>query len=181
MSKAATLHPANGLAGLLSTLQPAAPPPPGPDIEAIRAEVFAEGFAAGEAAAAAGVAPLRLHLAEAAAALNEACRIEADNLRPVLMTLVRQVAEAVLSAELKHGTAALEPLVTTALAAIRPGEAATLHAHPDTLAMLKAHAPDLKLNPDPALRPGSFAVSGTDFVIDADLSARLDAVLESLA
>lgn len=181
MSRHSHLQPAGGLAGLLSTLQPGPAVAPGPDIEAIRAEAFAEGHAAGEAAAAAGVAPLRLHLAEAAAALNQACQIDADSLRPLLMTLVRQVAEAVLAAELQRGAETLEPLVTTALAAVRPGEAATLHAHPDTLAMLKAHAPDLKLAADPALAPGSFAVSGTDFVIDAGLSARLDAVLASLA
>jgi flagellar biosynthesis/type III secretory pathway protein FliH len=180
MSRAVTLHPANGLAGLLSTLQPGPSAPP-VDLEAIRAQGFADGFAAGEAAAAAGVAPLRLHLAEAAAALNEACRIDPDSLRPVLMALVRQVAEAVLAAELQRGAAALEPLMTTALAALRPGDAATLHAHPDTLAMLRAHAPDLHLAPDPAMPPGSFAVSGTDFVIDAGLSGRLDAVLASLA
>jgi flagellar biosynthesis/type III secretory pathway protein FliH len=120
-------------------------------------------------------------LAEAAAALNAACRIEVDSLRPLLVALVRQVAEAVLTAELKGGAAALEPLVTAALASVRPAEAATLHAHPETLAMLKAHSPDLKLNPDPALARGSFAVTGTDFVIDGDLSARLDAVLENLA
>jgi flagellar biosynthesis/type III secretory pathway protein FliH len=180
MSKPVTLQPANGLAGLLSTLQPQAAPAP-LDVDAIRAEGFADGFAAGEAAAAAGVAPLRLHLAEAAAALNEACRIDPDSLRPLLMTLVRQVAEAVLAAELQAGVAALEPLITTAIAAVRPGEAATLHAHPDTLAMLRAHAPELHLAPDLEMQPGSFAVSGTDFVIDAGLSARLDAVLASLA
>lgn len=180
MSRPVTLQPASGLAGLLSALQPGAGASL-PDFDAVRAEAFAEGHAAGEAAAAAGVAPLRLHLAEAASALHEACRIDADTLRPVLMALVRQVAEAVLTAELRSGAAALEPLLTVALAAVRPGEAATLHAHPETLAMLRPHAPDLTLVGEPGMPRGSFKVSGTEFVIDAGLPARLDAVLAGLA
>jgi flagellar assembly protein FliH len=180
MSRHTHLQPAGGLAGLLHTLQPGPAVAPGPDIEAIRAEAFAEGHAAGEAAAMASVAPQRMALAEAAAALNAACRIEVDSLRPLLVALVRQVAEAVLTTELRHPEV-LAPLVTAALAAVRPGEAAALRAHPDTLAMLKAHAPDLALKPDVALPPGHFAVSGTEFVIEADLAARLAAALEELA
>jgi ankyrin repeat protein len=58
--------------------------------------------------------------------------IDAEALRPLLVTVVRQLAEAVLAAELRHDPAVLEALATAALAAIVPGQAATLAAHPDT-------------------------------------------------
>ena len=182
MSEAVTLYPASGLAWLLSAMQPRAPEAaPPPDLDAIRTEGWEAGFAAGEASAEAALAPLRLYLAEAAAALHAACAIDRDALRPLLLILVRQLAEAVLLAELRADPAVLAALVTAGLAAVRPAEAATLRCHPDTLAALRPHLPDVAVAVDPGLPRDGFVIAGTDFVIDAALPARLDAVLEAMA
>lgn len=183
MSEALTLAPA-GLAGLLTALRPriepeVAPPTP-PDLDAIRAAGWDDGFAAGEAAAAAGLAPLRVRLGEAAAALDSACRIDIDALRPLFVTLVTAVAEAVLAAELRAG-AAMVPLVTAALAQVRLGEAPTLCAHPETLVDLRAHLPDVAVAADPGLPRDAFTVSAPQFRIDAGLSARLAEIAGTLA
>lgn len=180
------LHPANGLAGLLDALQPRAAAPP-PDLDAIRAEThaagFAEGLVEGEASERAALAPLRAHLAEAAAALTAAAVIDADRLRPVLADAVRRLAEAVLAAELRQDPAVLLALAEAALAAIVPGQAATLLAHPVTLAALAPHLPfpaadcAIKTAADPALAPDRIIVSGADFIIDTSLSARLADIL----
>ncbi len=181
------LEPASaGLAGLLSALQPRAavpvpPAPPPPDPDAIRAEAWDAGFAAGEASATAALAPLRQRLAEAAEALEAARQIDADTLRPLLLPLVRAVAEAVLHAELSAGAGVLQPLVTAALAAVRPGEAATLCAAPETLAALQPHLPAIATRADPALGPDQIRVIGNDFVIDAGLAARLAAITGAMA
>ena len=138
-------------------------------------------FVAGAAEADAGLAPLRAQLAAAAAAFDAACRIEADTLRPVLAALVRRVAEAVLMAELKAGATVLQPLVDAAIATVVPGAAATLTAHPDTLAALAPHLPGIAIAADAALAPGAFAVTGADFSITVDLAQRLDDVMAGLA
>lgn len=170
-----------GLAGLLSALQPRVEVPvAAPDLDVLRAEAFDAGFAAGAAEADRALEPLRDQLAAAAAAYAAACRIEADTLRPVLAALVRRVAEAVLMTELKAGAAVLLPLVEAAIAAVRPGDAATLNAHPDTLAALAPHLPDLATAADPALPPGSVSVTGADFSIAVDIGQRLDDVLAAL-
>ncbi len=172
----------DGLAGLLSALQPRAEPVAAPvDIAAVRAEAWDAGFVAGAAEADAALAPLRAHLAAAAAAFEAACQIDADTLRPVLAALVRRVAEAVLMAELSAGAAVLQPLVDAAIAAVVPGKAATLTAHPDTLAVLAPHLPDIATAADAALTPGAFAVTGADFSITVDLAQRLDDVMAGLA
>ncbi|WP_426165115.1 FliH/SctL family protein [Sandarakinorhabdus sp. DWP1-3-1] len=171
-----------GLAGLLSALQPRVEVPVVvPDLDAVRAVAFDAGFAAGAAEADAALAPLRDQLAAAAAAYEAACLIEADTLRPVLAALVRRMAETVLMTELKAGAAVLLPLVEAALAAVRPGAAATLNAHPDTLAALRPHLPDIATAADPALPPGSVCVTGTEFCIAVDIGQRLDDVLAGLA
>lgn len=184
MSEAATLAPA-GLASLLTALRPrvepeVAPQPP-PDLDAIRAAGWEDGFAAGEAAAAASLAPLRVRLGEAAAALDAACRIDIDTLRPVFVTLVTAIAEAVLAAELRTGAAVLMPLVTAALAEVRVDEAAILHAHPETLADLRDHLPDVALAADADMARDGFSISAPQFRIDAGLSARLAAITGTMA
>jgi flagellar biosynthesis/type III secretory pathway protein FliH len=175
---------AAGLAGLLAALRPRAEPvdaPPPPDLDAIRAAGWDDGFTAGEAAATAALSPLRVQLAEAAAALDAACRIDVDALRPLFVTLIRQIAEAVLMAELGASAATLEPLVNAALTAVHAGEAPTLRAHPETLAALGPHLPDVATHADPGLARDAFSVCAPQFRIDVGLSARLAAVTGAMA
>lgn len=172
-----------GLAELLCALQPppAIPPVPPADLDAIRRAGWEEGFVAGEAAADAALAPLRLALAEAAAALHAACTIDNDRLRPAFATLVRGLAEAVLAAELRAGATVLLPLVEAGLAALSPADQPTLVAHPDVLAQLVPYLPALATAADAALPPDSFAITGTDFIVETSLTARLDRVLGLVA
>lgn len=176
------LRPANGLAGLLDALQPrveAAPPPP--DLDAIRAEAQAAGHAAGRAEGAASeraaLAPLKAQLAAACTALSAAAVVDAEALRAPLAALVRQLAEAVLLAELQRDPAVLLAIATAALAAVVPGQAATLVAHPDTLAALGPLLSGVATAADAALAPDHITVSGADFIIDTSLSARLADIL----
>lgn len=184
MSDTLKLEP-GGLAGLLAALRPRvepdAPPPPEPDLDAIRNAGWAAGHAAGEAAAAAALAPLRLQLAAAAAALDAACTIDMDGLRPLFVAVVREVAQAVLAAEIRAGAAVLEPLVTAALGHVRIGEAPVLHAHPDTLAGLCDHLDDVAVAADPTLARDEFSVSAAGFLIEVGLSRRLAEIVERLA
>ncbi len=167
-----------GLATLLCALQPPPLVAPTPiDVVAVHRAGWDQGYAAGEAAADLALAPLRLHLAQAAEALNAACIIDVDRLRPVFAALVRAVAEAVLAAELGAGAAVLLPLVEAALGAVRPGDLPTLVAHPDVLAVVAGHLPGLMTAADGGMAGDGFAVTGTDFIIDVALTARLDRVL----
>lgn len=180
------------LAQLLDRLAPRpvaeaapAPEPPAPDLDAIRRaahvagydEGFTAGHAAGRAEAEAALAPLRADLAEAAAALSAACAIDAARLQPLLADLVGGMMRAVLAVE-RRDAAALLPLAAAALAEVATDEAATLVAHPDTLAGLAAHLPGVATAADPTLAPGSFCVSGPDFIVPVDLDQRLARVLE---
>ena len=144
------------------------------EIEAFREEAWNQGFAAGYSRADAELAPLRLQLAAAAGALNRACSIDPDGLRPVLTGLVRQVAEAVLGAELRGGAKVLLPLVEAALAAVRLGEAAVLRGHPAVVAGLEL---DMAVEGDESLAMDGFVVSGMDFIVDVSLAARLDEIM----
>ena len=175
----AALHPANaGLAELLSALQPRDIDAPAPtDIAELQKISWDQGYAAGSCAAEAELAPLRRDLVNAAEALSNACRIDRAGLRPVLAALIRQIAEAVLQAELAAGAAVLMPLVDAALAALRPGEVAALHGHPATLAALRDHLPDMVMIAAAHRDVGGFAVTGTDFMIDISLAARLAEIM----
>ena len=175
-----------GLAGLLSTLQPRVEVPLVlPDLAAVRLDGWDAGYSAGmeagTAAQAAALEPLRAGLAAAVAALDAACRIDADRLRPLFAALVEHVAGAVLMAELGAGAAVLMPLVEAALSHVRVGEAAVLRAHPDMLAMLQAHLGDVVVAADAGLGADEIVVATPVFVIDAGLSARLAAVVAGLA
>lgn len=179
----------NGLAVLLSWLQPenaasdaALHEPEAPrdidaEMAAVRAEAFAAGFAAGRDEAEASVAPLLAALQGAEAALQAACEIDVAAVQPVLATLVRAVCETVFMAELGSGAAVLAPLVTAALAEVRPGEAAVLRAHPDVLAQLEGRFEAVLTQGDAAMAMDSFALEGPGFVIGAGLAARLEALL----
>jgi flagellar biosynthesis/type III secretory pathway protein FliH len=174
-----------GLAGLLTSLRPRvlpseAPVAP-PDLDAIRQAGWEAGFVAGEAAATAGLAPLREQLASAAAALDAACCINADDLRPLFTTLVHDTAGAVLQAELTVGGSLLAPLVDAALAAVRLGEAPVLSAHPDTLAALQAYLPDVATAADATCSRDGFSVSAPQFTIAASLADRLTDIVAGLA
>ncbi len=181
MSEIVTLRPA-GLAGLLTALQPRdAEAAPLPDLDAIEKEAWNQGFVAGQAAAEAELAPLRLLMAEAAAALHAACVVDVDGLRPLVALLVKQISETVVMAQLHSDPKLLLALVEAALAAVRPGTAATLHANPATLAALRPHLPEIATAEDPALAPDGFVVSGTDFVIEVGLAARLLEIMGEIA
>lgn len=174
-----------GLAGLLTSLRPRvlpdeAPPAP-PDLDGIRQAGWEAGFVAGEAAATAGLAPLRAQLASVAAALDAACCIDVDGLRPLFAALVRDIAGAVLQAELTVGGSVLAPIVDAALAAVRQGEAPVLSAHPDTLAALKPYLPDVATVADMACARDGFCVSAPQFIIHASLSDRLAEIVAGLA
>ncbi len=171
-----------GLAGLLTSLHPRVPPSEAPpDLDAIRQAGWEAGFVAGEAAAAAGLAPLRVQLASAAAALDAACCFDVDGLRPLFVALVRDIASAVLQAELTIGGSVLAPLVDAALAAVRQGEAPVFSAHPDTLAALKPYLPDLATAADVTCARDGFCVSAPQFIIAAGLSDRLADIVAGLA
>lgn len=166
-----------GLAGLLSVLQPAVVLPL--DLEAIRREGWEAGFAAGAAEADAGLAPWRDRLAAAAAGLEAACVVDVDRLRPVMLGLVRGVAETVLGYELSSKDKVLSALVDCSLEALKPGSAALLRAHPATLAGLGAVA--VATEGDPGMGLDEVVVSGADFVIEAGLSARLAEIMGKMA
>lgn len=174
-----------GLAGLLSALQPRVepppPPPPPPDLDAIHAAGWQQGFAAGEAAATAALAPLRQNLAGAATALEAACTIEIDRLRPLFVTLASDIAATVLMAETTTNDAVLLPLVEAALALVRIDEVPVLRAHPDTLAALQPHLPVLAVAADAGMARDEFAVTGPIFIIETGLSARLAEIVAGLA
>jgi flagellar biosynthesis/type III secretory pathway protein FliH len=183
MSDPVVLAPA-GLATLLTALHPRVEPEvsaPPPDLDAIRQAGWEAGFAAGEAAAAAGLAPLLVRLGEAAAALEAACSIDIDRLRPLFVAIIGGVARAVIDAELAAGSAVLEPLVTAALGHVRVGEAATLCAHPETLDGLRPHLPDIAVTADPAMARDEFTVSAPNFLIEVGLSARLAEITGAMA
>jgi flagellar biosynthesis/type III secretory pathway protein FliH len=189
MSEPARAENGNGLAVLLSWLQPGDAAEAvreadvvrdvGGEIVAARAEGFAAGTVAGREEALAELAPLVAALRGAEAALQAACEIEVAAVQPVLAGLVRQVCEAVLMAELSGGALVLAPLVDAALAEVKPGEAAVLRAHPDVLAALEGRFEAVLAQGDAAMALDAFAVEGPGFVIGAGLQARLDAILEA--
>jgi flagellar biosynthesis/type III secretory pathway protein FliH len=171
-----------GLAAMLAAMRPrAVEVEPVVDIAAERASAFAEGEVAGAARAEVELAPLRLALAEAAAALQAAAAIDVDQVRPLLAELIRQICETVVMAELRLDPSVVLRLIEAGLAMVRPGEAPTLRVHPEMLDRLRPWLPDVAAVADPALAIDAFAVSGGDFVIEAGLVARLDAVMEGVA
>jgi flagellar biosynthesis/type III secretory pathway protein FliH len=195
MSDLRSAESGNGLAVLLSWLQPGASaaaaepanePAPARDFEAeilaARAEGYADGEAAGRVDAEAALAPMAAALEGAEAALKAACVIDAAAVQPALAALVRQLCESVLMAELGADSgAALAPLVVAALAEVKPGEAAVLRAHPDTLALLEGQFEAVMGQGDAGMARDAFAVEGPDFVIETGLMARLEAMLADLA
>jgi len=175
-----------GLARLLASLNPQPElepePPPAIDISGLLAEARAEGEAAGRAAGAAqaraeadaALTPLRTALVAAADAARAACAIDEAALQPLLVGLVKAVAQNVLMAELTTGRRVLAPLVAAALAEVAEAALPTLSAHPDTLALIHADLPPgLSTRADPALPPGHVSVAGPDYRIEAGLAERL--------
>lgn len=170
-----------GLAGLYSALAPRVEDPQSPpDLDAIHDAGWQAGFTAGEAAAQHELTPLRANLAAAAVALDAAMQLDVDALRPLFATLVERIAASVLMAELTLGAATLLPLVDAALAQVRVGEAAILHAHPDTLAQLQDDLPALATAADASLAPDAFHVEGATFVIETSIAARLAEIVGTM-
>jgi flagellar biosynthesis/type III secretory pathway protein FliH len=179
MSEAAKL----GLAGLLAAMAPPAPAPPAPeiDLEILHDDAWKQGFEAGSLHAEAELAPLRLALAHATAAFTTACTIAADPLRPVLMQMVRQIAEAVVMAELRIDPSVLLRLIDAALAMLRPAETAALRVHPFMVDRLRDYLPAIAIQADPAVAEDAFVVAGADFVIESGLAARLADIMAEIA
>lgn len=170
------------LLGLLAAMAPRGAEPVVPiDLEAVQAAAFADGVAAGRAAAAAEMAPAERRLAAAAAALEAACTIDGDALRPLVADVTGRIAEAVIMAEFARDPAVMARLVDAALAMVRPGEAATLRAHPATLAALAGHLHGVVTAADAALAADEIIVSGPEFVIETGLAARLAEIMEAMA
>ena len=167
----------DGLAGLLSALQPVAEMPL--DLEAIRAGGWADGFAAGEARAEAGLVPMRERMAAAVEGLEAACRVDVDRVRPVVLGLVRRLVEAVVQRELSLNDSVMDRLVESALEAVRPGEGAVLRGHPVTLAGLGVLA--IATEADAGMALDAVVVTGADFVIEVGLSARLAEIMEEMS
>lgn len=167
-----------GLAGLLSALQPRPEAEaPAIDIDALCAAAFADGLADGRGMVEAELLPLRGQVGAAVAAFEAACQVDVTALRPLVSELVRQLAEAVLLAELGRGAAVLMPLVEAGLAAVRPGAAATLHGHPATLTAIAAVLADVAVLADESLGLDEFRVSGADFIVDVSLRSRLNEII----
>lgn len=161
----------------MSALQPVPEEPV--DVEAERTVAHAAGYAAGEAAATAALAPLRKAMVAAAAELVAAGRIDAGALRPLVLELVRQLSEAVIGAEISSNDKAMQRLVDAALEAVVPGVTAVLRAHPATLAGLGDLA--VATEADAGMGRDEIVVSGADFVIEAGLSSRLAEIMEEIA
>lgn len=178
MSEAAKL----GLAGLLAAMAPpAVESVPEVDLDGLHDRAWQAGFAAGAAQAETELAPLRLTLVEAAAAFTQACTIAVDPLRPLLMEVVRRIAETVVMAELRLDPTVLLRVIEAALAMVRPGESAALRVHPGMVERLRNWVPDVAIEADPAMAEDGFAVIGGDFVIEAGLATRLNDVMAALA
>lgn len=183
MSSGARTARRSGLALLLGGAdEPAEPPPPPFDVEAVRAEAFAAGRAAGLAEGladgAAAVAPERERLRAAVAAFEAARAIDGAALAPLFAQLATRLAEAVVGAELRLGPDVVLRLAQAALAAAGPG-AAALRAHPRDAALLRAAGTAVTLIEDAAMPPGDLLVEGGDWVVADGISARLAAVLGS--
>lgn len=170
------------LLGLLAAMTPRAAETVAPiDLEAVQAAAFAAGLDAGRAEAEADMAPAQQRLAAAAAALEAACTIDGDALRPLVAEVTGRIAEAVMMAEFARDPAVMARLVDAALALVRPGEAATLRAHPATLAALAGHLHGVVAVGDAGMAADAIMVSGPEFVIETGLAARLAEIMEAMA
>lgn len=170
----------SGLALLFGAEAPepdvAAPEPV--DVEAVRAEGFAAGWAAGLAEGEARTAPLRERLEAAVAAFAAARAVDAETLTPVFAQLARRLAEAVVGGELRLDAAVLERLAHAALEMAGPGEAA-LRVHPEDAALLREAGIGVALVEDMAMARGELVAEGGDWVVAEGLAARLAGVLGS--
>jgi flagellar biosynthesis/type III secretory pathway protein FliH len=155
-------------------LVPPPPPPPAED----PAQWFAEGFAAGEAAAEARLAELMAGRAADLALQAEATAAAADALLAAtgeaLADAGLALAGAVLGAEPAVPSAALQSLVTEALAAAPAGGQGVLHVPAGRSGDLAATLPEgWDIREDAALAPGAVRAEIGPTAILASLEARL--------
>lgn len=166
---------AASLSSLWSAMTPRTRPlaPPPPDVGAIAAAAEAQGYARGRDDAEAALVPERAALRAAVAALDAACAIDPEALRPAFVDLVTRIAEAVIGAELKLSLDAVARLVDAGLASIETAGEAAVYVSPDHAARLGAVA-------DPDLAPGEVRIETPHHVVAASLAARLAAVVADL-
>lgn len=177
MSSAATTRGA--LASLYAAmLPPIASREPAIDVDAIAADAYRAGLAAGMAEAEAGLASDRTALRSAAQALTAASVVDHDALRAPFVALVTALGEAVVAAELRSDPELVRRLVDTALNTIEVRNGISVRVHPDDLASLDLELPVVA---DPSLPRGSVTIDGPDFVIHDGLNLRLAAVIEAMA
>ena len=166
------------LVSLYAAMAPRETFAPPPDLGAIASAAHAQGYAQGEAAAAAALAPQCTLLATLGEALEAACTIDAVILREPFVQLVTSLAEAVVMAELTLSPAVILRLVDAALASVAVAEAVTVRLHPDDVAAVTGLS--VVVVGDPELARGSVAVEGAKFVVHDGLPARLAVALAAL-
>jgi flagellar biosynthesis/type III secretory pathway protein FliH len=179
MSSAAASYA--GLASLYAAMLPPLPEPEPElviDVEAIADEAYRAGFAAGTAQTEAAIAPERVLLKTATAALLAASVIDPDTVRGVFLNLVRALAEAAVAAELLVNPVVISRLVDTALASVETRDGIVVRVHPDDVEALIL---DLPVVADATLVRGSVVVDGPSFVVRDSLDARLAVIVEGLA
>jgi flagellar biosynthesis/type III secretory pathway protein FliH len=167
-----------GLSSLYAAMLPPSPPrEPAIDIDAIAADAYRAGLAAGMAEAATELVPVRAAMTAAAAAFITAMTVDHDAVRGVFVRLVTTLAETVVAAELRIDPRLMPRLVDAALAGVvRDG--LVVRVRPDDVAALDL---DLPFVADPALARGSVSIDGPGLVIRDGLDTRLAALLEGLA
>lgn len=170
-----------GLASLYAAMLPPLPEPepePPVDVEAIAAEAYLAGFAAGTAQAEAAIEPERVLLRTVTAALLAASVIDPDAVRGVFLNLVKALAEAAVAAELLVNPEVISRLVDTALASVETRDGIVIRLHPDDVGVV---ALDLPVIADATLVRATVVIDGPSFVVRDSLDARLAVIFEGLA
>ena len=168
--------------------------PAGPsaeEIEAMKAEAYAEGLAAGklagkqeaEESVAQEQAKDHALLSSVVAALQ---RLGADQERlfEPMNRLAVHLAEQLVRSELQLSGAAIEQLVKQALAHFdQPTDKAIVHLHPQDLERFSRYgesARGLRLEPDARLQPGSVRVQVNDTLVEDLIENRLEVLARQL-
>ncbi len=142
-------------------------------------EGFAEGLAAGQAAAAAELAELRARMQHAIDQLLGAAAGVADTWQRELASLAVDVAEAVLQRELAAAHTWIDQLVAQAIAALGDDGPWTVAVAPSeveaTSAAITTRFPTAVVRGDASLAPGDVIVTGIAGRVDGRLAERMAA------